>query len=110
MGIALVDAVRLAKANKSKYETLTWHHGRIVEQCAEETAAQDQARHDVYTEALAPFRDVFSAIKNVTSPRFGPSNSFVWEISRRGGRACRRSRGSSLRVARRQDLQLRAES
>jgi len=65
MGIALVDAVRLAKANKSMYETLAWRHERVVERCAAETAAQDRARNDVYVQALTPFRDVFSAIKNV---------------------------------------------
>lgn len=65
MGIALVDAVRLAKANKLTYDTLAWRHERVVERCAAETASQDRARQDVHVQALTPFRDVFSAIKNV---------------------------------------------
>ena len=65
MGIAFVDAARLAKANKVAYDALIQRHEELLFACADETAAQERARQDVYNDTLVPFRDIFRAIKNV---------------------------------------------
>jgi hypothetical protein len=65
VGIAVVDAVKLAKDNKRTYEGLVARHEALLRRMAAETEAQQRARSQVYDDALVPFREVFARLKNV---------------------------------------------
>ncbi|KPM50696.1 hypothetical protein ACG83_38570 [Frankia sp. R43] len=78
MGIAIVDAVKLAKDNKRSYEQLEVRQQRLATRMAAESEAQQRARAEVYDQALVSFQDVFSRLKNVDLTELA-------EISLRGG-------------------------
>lgn len=65
MAVAIVDAVRLAKANRRRYERLLECQEELGQRAAVENAAQQKARQTLYDEALVPFRDVFQRLKRV---------------------------------------------
>ncbi|WEH34735.1 hypothetical protein PZB75_16080 [Streptomyces sp. AM 4-1-1] len=65
MAIAIVDAVRLAKTNRRRYERLLECQEELNQRAAAENAAQRKARQTLYDEALVPFRDVFQRLKRV---------------------------------------------
>ncbi|MFF7094368.1 hypothetical protein ACFY9A_18510 [Streptomyces rubradiris] len=65
MAVAMVDAVRLAKANRRRYERLVECQEELGQRAAAENAAQQKARQALYDEALVPFRDVFQRLKRV---------------------------------------------
>ncbi|WP_239331806.1 hypothetical protein [Frankia sp. CiP3] len=65
MGIAMVDAVRLATSNKRSHEDLTARHERLVRRIAAETTRLEKVRREMYDGALIPFREVFGRLKNV---------------------------------------------
>jgi hypothetical protein len=71
VGIAIVDAARLARTNKVRYEDLADRHERLVAEAEAETAAAEAARSRMYGEALVSFRDVFSRLKNVDLAELG---------------------------------------
>ncbi|WGD38720.1 hypothetical protein [Streptomyces cathayae] len=64
MAVAIVDAVRLAKANRRRYERLLECHEELNQRAAAENAAQHKARQTLYDEALVPFYDVFRRLKH----------------------------------------------
>ncbi|MEU7561930.1 hypothetical protein [Streptomyces eurythermus] len=65
MAVAMVDAVRLAKANRRRYEHLVECQEELGQRAAAENAAQQKARQALYDEALVPFRDVFQRLERV---------------------------------------------
>ena len=65
MGIAILDAGRLAQQNKLVHEGLVTRHETLQQRCEKETQAQDKARGTCHRRALTPFRDIFARIKNV---------------------------------------------
>lgn len=66
-----MDAARLARTNKVRYEDLADRHERLVAEAEAETAAAEAARSRMYGEALVSFRDVFSRLKNVDLAELG---------------------------------------
>ncbi|WP_345713646.1 hypothetical protein [Kineococcus glutinatus] len=65
MVIALVEAARLARANRAQVEELEDRHAALVSRADRERTAQEQRRQQLYDEVLVPFRDVFARLKNV---------------------------------------------
>jgi len=65
VAIAWVEAVRLARANRSQQEELEDRHAALVSRGERESRAQEQRRQEVYEQVLVPFRDVFAQLKNV---------------------------------------------
>jgi len=65
VGIAWVEAARLARANRSQQEELEDRHAALVSRAERERQAQEQRRREVYEQVLVPFRDVFARLKNV---------------------------------------------
>ncbi|WP_432489376.1 hypothetical protein [Kineococcus sp. SYSU DK018] len=65
MGIAWVEAVRLARANRGQQEELEDRHAALLKRAERERTAQEQRRREVYEQVLVPFRDVFARLKNV---------------------------------------------
>ncbi|WP_250287278.1 hypothetical protein [Frankia sp. CiP1_Cm_nod2] len=65
MGIAIVDAARLAQDNKRAHEALTARHERLARRMAAETRLLEKVRREMYDGALVPFRDVFGRLKSV---------------------------------------------
>jgi hypothetical protein len=65
VGIAIFDAVGLAKRNKAAYEELLVCQRLLQRRCEAESSAQSRERRACYESALAPFRDIFARIKNV---------------------------------------------
>ncbi|ADP79547.1 hypothetical protein [Pseudofrankia inefficax] len=65
MGIAIVDAVKLAKDNKRSYEHLDARRQSLAQKMAAESGAQQKSRTELYESALAPFQKVFGRLKNV---------------------------------------------
>lgn len=65
MGIAWVEAARLARSNRSQQEELEDRHAALVTRAERESQAQEQRRREVYEQVLVPFRDVFARLKNV---------------------------------------------
>ncbi len=65
VGIAMVDAVRMAQDNKRAHEALTARHERLVRRMGAETTLLEKVRREMYEGALIPFREVFSRLKNV---------------------------------------------
>lgn len=65
VGVAIVDAVKLAKDNKRSYEQLEARCRLLAGRMAAETEAQQRARAELYDVALVPFQEVFSRLKNV---------------------------------------------
>ncbi|WDM16546.1 hypothetical protein J3S85_36705 [Streptomyces lavenduligriseus] len=65
MAVAMVDAVRLAKANRRRYEHLVECQEELGQRAAAENAAQQRARQALYDEALVPFRDVLQRLERV---------------------------------------------
>lgn len=65
MGIAIMDAAKLAKQNKQAYERLRSRQEQLQGRSETETAAQEKARHKCHNNALVPFRDTFSRLRNV---------------------------------------------
>ncbi|WP_337059756.1 hypothetical protein [Kineococcus sp. G2] len=65
MAIALVEAARLARANRAQAEELEDRHAALLTRAERERTAQEQRRREVYDEVLVPFRDVFAQLKNV---------------------------------------------
>jgi len=65
VGIAWVEAVRLARANRSQHEELEDRHAALLKRAERESQAQEQRRREVYEQVLVPFRDVFARLKNV---------------------------------------------
>lgn len=65
MDIAWVEAVRLARTNRSRSEELEDRHAALVTRAERESRAQEQQRREVHDEVLVPFRAVFSRLKNV---------------------------------------------
>ncbi|MEU5084426.1 MULTISPECIES: hypothetical protein [Streptomyces] len=65
MVVAMVDAVRLAKANRRRYEHLVECQEALGQRAAAENAAEQRARQALYDEALVPFRDVLQRLERV---------------------------------------------
>ncbi|WP_432492584.1 hypothetical protein [Kineococcus auxinigenes] len=65
MAIALVEAARLARANRAQAEEFEDRHAALLTRAERERTAQEQRRREVYDEVLVPFRDVFARLKNV---------------------------------------------
>ncbi|MFF9676293.1 hypothetical protein ACF1GS_32155 [Streptomyces eurythermus] len=65
MAVAMVDAVRLAKANRRRYEHLVECQEALGQRAAAENAAEQRARQALYDEALVPFRDVLQRLERV---------------------------------------------
>ena len=65
MGIAIFDAVGLAKWNRAAYEELLACQRLLQRRCEAESSAQRRERRTCYESALSPFRDIFVRIKNV---------------------------------------------
>ncbi len=65
MGIAVLDAVTLAKQNKRQHEKLLERHQLLQQRCVRESRAQGMERRVCQNNALAPFRDIFLRLKNV---------------------------------------------
>ena len=65
MGIAIVDAVGLAKDNKRAFDALAARQDALVSRMTVETSALERARAELYESALVPFQRVFSQLKNV---------------------------------------------
>ncbi|CAO5170456.1 Integral membrane protein [Frankia sp. AiPs1] len=65
MGIALVDAVKLAKDNQRSHQQLEVRCRLLAARMTAESEAQRKARADVYDVALVPFQQVFSRMRHV---------------------------------------------
>ncbi|NAZ74291.1 hypothetical protein GTQ99_02470 [Kineococcus sp. T13] len=65
MGIAWVEAARLARANRSQQEELEDRQTALQKRAERERQAQEQRRREVYEQVLVPFRDVFARLKNI---------------------------------------------
>ncbi|MER6994501.1 hypothetical protein [Streptomyces sp. NPDC000410] len=65
MGVAMFDAIGLARKNARRCEELTRLQERLERIAGAENAAQERARRAVYDEALVPFRDAFARLKRV---------------------------------------------
>ncbi|MEU3561873.1 hypothetical protein [Kitasatospora sp. NPDC006786] len=65
MAIAIVDAVRLAKENRRRYERLLECKEELDQRAAAENAAQQKARQALYDEALVPFCEAFRRLERV---------------------------------------------
>ncbi|MFZ3499116.1 hypothetical protein ACODT5_38900 [Streptomyces sp. 5.8] len=65
MGIAIFDAMGLARKNGKRHKELVRRQERLTECLVAESAAQERARRRAYGKALVPFADVFSRLKNV---------------------------------------------
>jgi hypothetical protein len=65
VGIAWVEAVRLARANRSRAEELEDRNAALVTRAQRESRAQELRRQEVYDQVLVPFREVFARLKNV---------------------------------------------
>jgi len=65
VGIAWVEAVRLARANRSQHEELEDRHAALVTREERESQAQEQRRQEVYEQVLVSFRELFAQLKNV---------------------------------------------
>lgn len=65
MGIAMFDAVGLAKRNKAKHEALVAEYDALQSACMNETGAQEQERRKCQDQALEPFKTIFVRLRNV---------------------------------------------
>ncbi|WP_137988409.1 hypothetical protein [Streptomyces vilmorinianum] len=65
MGIAIFDAMGLAKKNGRRHKKLVQRQECLTERLVAETEAQERTRRRAYDKALVPFVDVFSRLKNV---------------------------------------------
>lgn len=66
MGIAIVDAVQLAKLNRAAQEALAQRQKQLHLGSATETALLEEARRAAQNDALVPFRDSFARLHNVS--------------------------------------------
>ncbi|WP_439681761.1 hypothetical protein [Embleya sp. MST-111070] len=57
--------MRLAKANRRRYDHLVERREELARRAATENTAQRNARQTLYDEALVPFRDIFRRLKRV---------------------------------------------
>ncbi|MCU1483162.1 MAG: hypothetical protein JWQ19_3948 [Subtercola sp.] len=65
MGIAIFDAVGLAKENQRRHEQLSFRAPKLERLNEVEFARHDKCRTQIYQFALVPFRDAFARLKNV---------------------------------------------
>lgn len=77
MGIAIVDAVRLAQANNRTADGLRGREELLAGLMAAETSAQEKARKALYTDGLLPFQQLFSRLKDVDVAELAAINLLV---------------------------------
>jgi hypothetical protein len=65
VGIALMEAARLAKVNRARLEELEDRHAALPARVDRERAATERRRQEIYDGVLVPFRDIFARLKNV---------------------------------------------
>ncbi|MGH9009135.1 MAG: hypothetical protein ACRDYF_04720 [Acidimicrobiia bacterium] len=66
MGIAVLDAMQMARANRERAEALRARFRRLQRTIDRETVRQDRARQLIFEGTLVPFRDVYSRLQNVS--------------------------------------------
>lgn len=65
MGIAFVDAARLAESNRTRWKELQAQYAALLTQVEGEAAGFDARRRSVYDLALLPFRDTIVQLRSV---------------------------------------------